>query len=326
MATVKDPRLNTLAIIREANIAMAAMRDAAKQALRNFGVFEYLSKHGGTHYKDIAASTGLDNFVLHLVLQAIAQEPNANLQDTQDGIFVCTAFTGNHQDQKTRPSVTHPYARMFRSSLMQRTVANLEKTLQTGRATPVEGLPFWEYQDTNPEERLSFQEGMSARTDGLELPEIFIMMDFSSYRTVVDLGGGHSDLIIAIAQKYPDIQCINFERGTMEKEALSAIKASDLLDRCTVVSGDFLSEIILPHIMVGPVLFIAKRIIWDWPNAQVLQFLKRVHRAMPEDSKLAIMEQVVGQKRDDFEMLYIKKLALYLITNLGTSQLGEGEE
>ena len=39
---------------------------------------------------------------------------------------------------------------------------------------------------------------------------------------------------------------------------------------------------------------------------------------MPEDSKFAIMEQVVGQKRDDFEMLYIKTLALYLITNLGS--------
>jgi hypothetical protein len=48
--------------------------------------------------------------------------------------------------------------------------------------------------------------------------------DFSSYRTLLDVGGATAELSVQVAKKYPLMKCINFELPPVEPIAKENIE------------------------------------------------------------------------------------------------------
>ena len=69
-----------------------------------------------------------------------------------------------------------------------------------------------------------------------ELPE------FSSFKRMLDLGGGPGLLGIAIASAHPSMKSIIFDRPAIVKVAETFIKEYEMEDRMEVMAGDYLSD------------------------------------------------------------------------------------
>ena len=65
------------------------------------------------------------------------------------------------------------------------------------------------------------------------------LYDFSSFGTVVDVGGGHGGLITSVLQTNPKVKGILFDALEVIEGARPKIDEAGLADRCETVAGDF---------------------------------------------------------------------------------------
>ncbi|WP_307937221.1 methyltransferase [Salinispora arenicola] len=114
------------------------------------------------------------------------------------------------------------------------------------------------------------------------------MYDFSGFGTVVDVGGGHGMLVRSILRANPGVRGTVYDLPHVVATVRDEVAASDLADRCQVVGGDFFVEV--PE---GGDAYVLKSVIHDWNDERSLTILRNVHRVMPADGRLLIVEPVV---------------------------------
>jgi hypothetical protein len=117
--------------------------------------------------------------------------------------------------------------------------------------------------------------------------EVARAYDFTVARTVVDVGGGYGELIIAVLRQAPHLSGTLFDLPHAIDDARRSITEKDLSARCTCVAGNFFDS-------VPPEadLYILKSIIHDWPDDRARTILENCRRAMPSDGRLLIVERV----------------------------------
>jgi O-methyltransferase domain len=85
------------------------------------------------------------------------------------------------------------------------------------------------------------------------------------------------------------------------------LEQAAVADRVTVVSGDFFSEV--PR---GAQLYVMKSIIHDWDDDRALHILANCRAAMAADSRLLLIERVIGEPNepDEAKLFDISMLAM----------------
>ena len=68
--------------------------------------------------------------------------------------------------------------------------------------------------------------------------------DFSSFNTIVDVGGGRGGLLTAILSANSHLQDVLFDVPTVVAGADEKLAAIEVVGRCKVVSGDFCHDIL----------------------------------------------------------------------------------
>ncbi|BAP31970.1 methylase [Chryseobacterium sp. StRB126] len=150
----------------------------------------------------------------------------------------------------------------------------------------VHGVGVWEYYKRNPEAGINFGKGMTGMS-GMELEGIMNTYDFSSYQTIVDIGGGNGVMIYAILNAYPHSSGIIFDEANVIQVTASLIP-ENLKDRCSVSIGSFFDK--APE---GADLYTMKWIMHDWSDKECIQILKVCYDAMPKGGKLLIIDAVI---------------------------------
>lgn len=146
-------------------------------------------------------------------------------------------------------------------------------------------MPVFPYLGQNPEAAAIFDACMTSFTtrDSIEIVNNY---DFSSIRTLVDVGGGHGKLLAHILESTPNLQGILYDLPEV------VAGASQHLDKFTtrtrVVAGNFFESI--PS---GGDAYIMKHIIHDWDDERAIAILKNCHQVMPENGKLLVVEDVL---------------------------------
>jgi hypothetical protein len=118
----------------------------------------------------------------------------------------------------------------FRASL------EMLHTVRTGElAFPrIFGVGLFEYLAQHPEYSESLLGAMSsinaARTAGLV--EAY---DFDRANWLVDVGGAHGTMVVAIAKRCPQLRCTTFDRLGAERGALETFAGHGVADRCDFV-------------------------------------------------------------------------------------------
>lgn len=170
------------------------------------------------------------------------------------------------------------------------------------------GQDFFSYLEKNSESRDILQ-GVMSMSSEYEADELCNAYDFSAFQTVVDVGGGRGMLIAKILEKYEALQGVLFDSPFVVEDARASLTGLNLGNRLSIIGGDFLK--LVPE---GGDLIILKRVIHDWDDDSAVVILKNCCKALPQNGRLIIAEQVIQPdnepsfgKMTDMEMLVMSE-------------------
>lgn len=159
------------------------------------------------------------------------------------------------------------------------------RTLETGFRKRF-GNSLFGYLQANAEAFSRFQTGMRSLTV-FESRAAMRAYDFSPFRKVVDVGGGSGSNLSELLAAYPNMSGVLVDlQGSIE---MARSGAGGPLPRCEFVVGDFFKDV-----AAGGDLYILKNILHDWYDDKAAEILRNCRRAMRSDSKLIIIERVMG--------------------------------
>jgi isoprenylcysteine carboxyl methyltransferase (ICMT) family protein YpbQ len=169
---------------------------------------------------------------------------------------------------------------------------NLMHSIKTGETAfnHAAGMSIWDYYSQHPEDSKSFNRAMTDVTATV-IEAVLESYDFSSFNTVVDVGGGRGHLIAAILKTNSTLKGILLDLPAVIEDAPAQLVANGVAERCVLVAGSFFESI-----PVGGDAYLLKWIVHDWDDAQAIAILKNCHQAMPDNSKLLLIEQVISPK------------------------------
>jgi hypothetical protein len=148
-------------------------------------------------------------------------------------------------------------------------------------------MPIFAFLAEHPEEASYFNDAMVGFHGG-EPPAVAAAYDFSSFATVVDVGGGTGNLLSAILERHPEPRGVLFDQPHVVRQAPALIDARGLANRVLVEAGDFFKTV-----PTGGDAYLLSHIIHDWDEDRCLTILTNCRRAMKSTGRLLIIEMVL---------------------------------
>ena len=106
-------------------------------------------------------------------------------------------------------------------------------------------------------------------------------------RHVVDVGGGHGVLMIAMLRRHPTLRGTVFDLEHASEGARQAIETAGLADRADFVAGDFFD-----HVPSGADTYVLKSVLHDWPDERCAAILACCRAAMSSGSRVFVVERL----------------------------------
>ena len=170
---------------------------------------------------------------------------------------------------------------------------NLLYSLQTGAPAfdVLYGSSFFDFLARTPEAGQVFDRFIA---EGLHMrPHIVVnACDFSRANVIADIGGGRGATLARILKANPAARGILFDRAHVIEGARSHLEDSGVINRCSIVPGDFFETV--PS---GADTYLLSQIIHDWSDKPAVAILKNCRRAMDLNGKLLLVEQVLDPLR-----------------------------
>jgi hypothetical protein len=175
------------------------------------------------------------------------------------------------------------------SELWWRPWGDLHWTVMTGKPAfhRIHGESLFEYLAKHPDDAAIFDAAMTSRSS-IDLSAVLGAYDFSEFRRIVDVGGGHGALLHGILSVNPKLRGILADQPAVVAGAAATLRTGSVADRCEVVGADFFVSV--PE---GADAYIMKRIIHDWSEQDSLKILRNCRRAIPPHGKLLLIEHVL---------------------------------
>jgi O-methyltransferase domain/Dimerisation domain len=166
---------------------------------------------------------------------------------------------------------------------------NLLHSVQTGEPSfeHVFGLALFEYNQQHPEHATLFNNMMTEWTAGVA-PTVAAAYDFSAIQTLVDVGGGHGQMLASILRAYPTLHSVLFDLPHVVKGAPPLLERAGVADRCQVIGGD--AFVAVP---AGYETYLLSRVIHDWDDECAKAILSRCHQAMQLRGKVLLVERLI---------------------------------
>ena len=190
-----------------------------------------------------------------------------------------------------------------------RVYANLMHSVRTGRPA-VEttlGMPLFDYLAQHPDASKVFNDAMTALSAPVAGAAIDAY-DFGRYPVIVDVAGGHGEVLMAILKACPGARGVLAEVGHVAEGARQRIASAGLSDRCQAVECDFFKAV--PS---GGDAYVMKHIIHDWDDTRASTILQNIGTAMgAKRGTVILLESVIpnGPEPDFGKFLDIEMLLL----------------
>jgi hypothetical protein len=167
--------------------------------------------------------------------------------------------------------------------------------IRTGepQSRQVVGMEWWDYLNANPKELETFGEAM--KTNSLNsMKGVLENCDFTAIKKVVDVGGGFGHLVIALLEKYPNLQGVLLDMAPLIPVAQAKLPVSDsrIASRLEYVGGDMFES--LPEADA----YVLKHIVHDWDDEHCLRLLRNCHASMQGDGRLFCVDSVLPPMGD----------------------------
>ena len=155
-----------------------------------------------------------------------------------------------------------------------------------------EGLPEW-IQDPGGS---SVSEAFDPKRDGWRImwgESLAGAFDFSSYRTVLDLGGSTGGLLTGLTGYYPNLRGLVLDLPYSRRSAEAAIDLAGASNRVRFVPADFFKD---PYPDDTDVI-VMSHVIHDWDDSNCLRILKRCYDALPDGHPVIVQEFLLNEDK-----------------------------
>jgi len=172
--------------------------------------------------------------------------------------------------------------------------ADLTEALRTGlpqNETKHSGEPMFAKLYQVPERLEQFMNAMSGISAG-NFNAFAKKFDFSSYRTLCDVGGATGQLSCMVAAANSHMRCTSFDLPNVVPIATRKIVQAGLSERVTAVGGDFFVDP-LPKadvITMGMILH-------DWNLEKKKVLIRKTYDALPEGGAFVVIEALIDDAR-----------------------------
>jgi hypothetical protein len=253
---------------------------------------------------DLARTTGMHADALYRVLRALSAI----------GVFeeVAARVFANTPPSETmrsgHPGSTYDMALWISDPFHLRVYADAMHTMATGQPAveKTTGVPVFEVFPRDPALSEIFNNAMTSFSAFI-VPAVLEAYDFSGIGTIVDIAGGHGQLLMSVVGKHPGMRGVLFDLDHVIAGAVPRIAAAGLASRITTESGDFFSAV--PS---GGDAYIMKHIIHDWDDQRASAILRNIRSAMKPGGRVILVESVLAPpntpdfgKLMDLEMLLL---------------------
>ena len=288
------------------------MSTHAVYAVARLGIADVLAD-GPRSAEALAAELGTDPDATHRLLRASAA--HGLLREEGDG-YALTAL--GRTLVSDAPGSMRSVVLMIGDPRYQSVWAELPEAVRTGgpRAEAVHGVSMWELLDRDADYGATFHDAMG-RLTALDWPTVEAVYDFTPHGTIVDVGGGHGQLLALMLGAAPAADGVLLEQPGLVAGAQQRLREAGVLDRCRVVGGSFFDT--APD---DGDLYVLRRVIHDFDDERAVALLGNLRRHMPVGSTLLLMDSVVppGDGPD-----FAKSLDLDMLLFVGGRERTEAE-
>ena len=252
-------------------------------AAAEIGIADHLTEPKSA--SELAPSLGLHAPTLHRLMRTLASIGLLTERDEQR--FALTPLGAALKSDA--PGSARATVRTLAGPLMTRPFEHIVSCVQTGETGFVTafGVPVFGYLSTRPTEAAMFSETMVG-IHGTEPPAVAAAYDFSTFDTVVDVGGATGNMLASILTKHAKPRGILFDQPHVVGEAPALLRARGVEARVTVQAGSFFESV-----PAGGDAYVLSHIIHDWSEEQCLTILGNCRKAMKPTARLLIVEMVL---------------------------------
>jgi SAM-dependent methyltransferase len=233
--------------------------------------------------EELAEKTNSHSGSLYRVLRALASVGIFSEDEIQR--FSLTTLAENLLSD--RPDSLRPFGLMLGAELYE-SWGNLLYSTQTSEEGYQKkyGVPFFQYMTEHPDRHAIYDAAMMVF--GIAKTEPMLdAYDFSIFRTVMDVGGGHGRMLAAILQRYPTVEGILFDLPAVADRSRTIIANLGLSDRCHVVGGDFFKSVPASD------AYVLRHVIHDWDDEDAVTILSSCRNAMNPGGRILLVETVI---------------------------------
>ena len=132
-----------------------------------------------------------------------------------------------------------------------------------------------------------FNQGMVCLTR-LIVPDVLAAYDFSGIGRLMDVGGGHGELLGAILDAYPSLRGVIYDLPHCADGARRHLAEAGVADRCDFVGCSFFESV-----PPGTDAIVMKSIIHDWDDEKSLVILRNCRRALGAGGRVLLVERIM---------------------------------
>jgi SAM-dependent methyltransferase len=240
---------------------------------------------------DLAASAGAHPQSLHRLLRALSALDLC--AERTDGSFELTSLGALLQEQS--PHSLRAWT-VWWGHYLWPVWGNLLYSVRTGQSARklLLGTDGFGHLQKDPEAAAVFYR-VTIELTRLTAQLVMQAYDFSGLKRIVDVGGGHGEMLSYVLQANPEAAGILFDLAVAVDGAAENFRKNHpaLAERCTFVSGDFFESI--PS---GADAYILKSVIHDWDDEHSARILANCRRAMTEDARLLLIEPILPERSE----------------------------
>jgi len=231
----------------------------------------------------LAAASATHAPSLRRLLRALASLDLCH--ENEDGSYQLTAAGSLLREDA--PDSLRAWALLTGGPLAQR-FAELEQSVRTGesyRARHQRANDFSELESDRAAATL-FNRAMTDLTRRVA-SEVLGAVDFSAARRIVDVGGGHGELLAAVLTAYPKARGVLFDLTHAIDGASTLLESARVADRCECVAGDFFEAV-----PAAGDIYLLKSVLHDWNDERCALILANCRSAMAPGSRLLVIERI----------------------------------
>ncbi|MGB8890231.1 MAG: methyltransferase [Candidatus Korobacteraceae bacterium] len=187
------------------------------------------------------------------------------------------------------PGSLHDWALLMLGEVHQEAWTEVIHSVRTGQsAFPHRfGMDLWQYRSNHPGYAKLFDAAMASFTMTY-IDNLLTNYSFSTFRRIIDVGGGDGSLLIAILQANREIQGIVYDLPDVAERARQRIDNVGLANRCQVSSGNAFVKV--PK---GGDAYILSRVLHDWDDDSACKILSSCRNVLPADGLILVIERAL---------------------------------